>query len=64
VTDRRLDGLGLVPASSEDPFQYAQVLAEARPDELAVLVAAEPVDLEDLRRMLEFLADAASQWAQ
>ena len=35
----------------DDPLQDPAVLAEARPQEAAVLVAAEPVDVEDLRQL-------------
>ena len=43
-------GLGdvLVVDSPTDPVDDAHVLAEARPQELALLVQAEPVDVEDL----------------
>ena len=37
-------------AAVDDPAQHAQVVAESRPQELAVLVLAEPVDVEDLRQ--------------
>ena len=51
VADRRLVGLGLAVAAAEDPGQHARVLAEAGPQELAVVVLAEPVDVEDLRQL-------------
>uniref|UniRef100_A0A8W7PAT9 Uncharacterized protein n=1 Tax=Anopheles coluzzii TaxID=1518534 RepID=A0A8W7PAT9_ANOCL len=35
----------------QDPLQYAAVLAESGPQELAVRILAEPVDMEDLGRM-------------
>src|SRR5690625_3498299 len=35
--------------SLNDPFQHARVLAETRPREFALFVAAEPVDQENLR---------------
>ena len=41
----------------DDPLQHAHVLAEAGPEELAVLVAAEPVDVEDPRRVLQAAAE-------
>ena len=50
--ERRFDALRAALAALDDPFQHAHVLAEARPDELAVRVAAEPVDAENLRRLL------------
>src|SRR5438270_3004374 len=37
--------------AGEHPRQHARVLAEARPQEAAVLVLAEPVDVEDLRQL-------------
>ena len=49
--DRRLDRLALAVAAAEDPLQHARVLAEAGPQELAVVVLAEPVDVEDLRQL-------------
>src|SRR5262245_16489077 len=49
-SDRCLDGLALALAAAEHPLEDADVLAEARPDEGAVLVLAEPVDEEDLRQ--------------
>src|SRR5947208_6101288 len=54
--DRRLDHLPLTVATPEDPLQYAAVLTVARPDELAVLVLAEPVDEEDARHLVRMLA--------
>src|SRR5262249_31474872 len=38
------------------PHQRAHVLAIAWPEEVSVLVLAEPVDVEDLRRALQLLA--------
>ena len=59
---RRLDRVGLALAAAEDPRQHAAVLAEARPQELAVVVLAEPVDVEELRqlRRVALLADLAA----
>ena len=42
---------GAAGAALEHPRQHAQVVAEARPQELAVGALAEPVDVEDLRRV-------------
>ena len=36
-----------------DPLEHAHILAEARPDELAIAVLAEPVHMEDARRLAE-----------
>ena len=48
-------GVVLPPAlcsmRSIDPLQHAAVLAEARPQEAAVVAAAEPVDEEHLRHL-------------
>ena len=49
--DRRLDRLALAVAAAEDPLEHAAVLAEAGPEELAVVVLAEPVDEEDPRQL-------------
>src|SRR5690606_26105602 len=49
--DRRLDRLRLALAAAEDPLQHAAVLAEAGPEEVAVGVFAEPVDVEDPRQL-------------
>ena len=49
--DRGLDRLGLAVAAAEDPLEHAAVLAEAGPEELAVGVFAEPVDVEDARQL-------------
>src|SRR5438270_40206 len=51
ITERRLDRAGPAGATLDDPFQYAHVLAEARPHEPALAVLAEPVDTENPRRM-------------
>ena len=48
--DGRLLALGAAAHAVDDPLEDAHVLAEARPEELAVLVLAEPVDVEDARR--------------
>ena len=44
-------------AAIEHPGEHSQVLAEARPEELAGRILPEPVDVEDARRMLELGAD-------
>src|SRR5207302_10174578 len=48
--DRGLIRLGLALATAEDPGQHPRVLAEAGPQKPAVVVLAEPVDVEDLRQ--------------
>ena len=50
----------LAAAAAEDPREHAAVLAVARPEELAVGVLAEPVDVEELRqlRLVGRFADA------
>ena len=51
VADGGLDRGGLAVDALDDPLQHAAVLAEARPQEAAVVVAAEPVDVEDARHL-------------
>ena len=41
----------------ENPLQHSNVVSESRPDEFPLVLSAEPVDPENLRRMLEGLAD-------
>src|SRR5436189_5001 len=47
--DRGLGRLGATRAALDDPGQHPRVLAETGPQELAVVVLAEPVDVEDAR---------------
>jgi hypothetical protein len=54
--DRRFLRLGGAVDAVEHPLQHADVFAEAGPQELSVVVAAEPVDVEDMRRVSESLA--------
>src|SRR3954451_12988531 len=49
--NRRLDRLQFAVAAAEDPLEHAAVLAEPRPQELAVLALAEPVHAQDLRQL-------------
>ena len=51
VADGRLDRGGLALDALDDPLEDAAVLAEARPQEAAVLVTTEPVDVEDRRQL-------------
>ncbi|MNQ64064.1 hypothetical protein D3C85_784680 [compost metagenome] len=51
ATDRGVHGLSLAVQTLDDPLQHAGVVAKARPDELAVLVLAEPVDEEETRQL-------------
>ena len=62
--DRGLDRVGGALAAAEDPLQDAAVLAEAGPEELAVGVFAEPVDVEDPRQLAPSRLPAFSQWAK
>ena len=57
--DRRLNRVNLALAAVDDPLQDTEVVAKARPQELAVVTLAEPVDIEDLGSFLriEALAD-------
>src|SRR6266516_4071027 len=51
VADRAPDGPGLAGKPFHDPLQDPDVLAVARPQELAVLILSEPVDVEDARQL-------------
>src|SRR5438445_4945186 len=44
VTDRRVQRILRAIAAADDPFEHAQIIAEAGPQEFAVLAFAEPVD--------------------
>ena len=50
MADRRFAGVTASLTAFDDPFDHAQILAETRPDEAALLVLTEPVDMENLRR--------------
>ena len=50
--DRGVARRGVVRTAAEHPREHAAVLAVARPEELAVGVLAEPVDVEELRQLL------------
>ena len=52
---------GVAAYDVANPAQHAHILAEAWPDERAIVVGAEPVDLEDPRRTAR-LAPISSQW--
>ena len=61
--DRCFHRLGAAFDTLEDPLENAAVLAVARPQEATVFVAAEPVDEEDLRKVLGLpFAPTRSQW--
>src|SRR5437773_370651 len=45
-------------ATIDHPLQHAHVVAESGPEEFAVLVFAEPVDVENLRAVLDLPAHA------
>src|SRR5271157_3485988 len=47
----RIHSVYFAIAALEDPFQHTAVLAESGPEELAVLVGAEPVHVIDLREL-------------
>src|SRR3546814_10293180 len=49
--DRGVDRAGLALHPADHPFQNAQVVTEARPQEAAVVALAEPVDVEHLRQL-------------
>ena len=50
VADGRLDRVRVASAPVQNPLDHSQVLAESGPQELAVLVLAEPIGVEDLGR--------------
>jgi len=54
--DGRLLRFAVTFGALEDPLEDAEVVAEARPEELAAVAGAEPVGAEDRRRMLELRA--------
>jgi hypothetical protein len=49
-SDRGFSSGGRAVEAIEDPFEDSAVFAVARPEEVAVFVASEPVDEEDLRK--------------
>src|SRR5690606_37450525 len=49
--DRRVDGAGLALHAADHPLEHAQVVAETRPQEIATVALAEPVDVEQLRQL-------------
>src|SRR5213592_4301796 len=51
--ERCLHAIPVPLAALEHPLQYPHVFAEARPDELALGIATEPIDAEDARRVLD-----------
>ena len=56
VTNEGLVGADAAFDAVDNPLEHAGVLAEARPQEAAVLAAAEPVDQEDFRHLVAALA--------
>src|SRR5260370_30888677 len=50
-SNRRLTGRGTYSRPVHNPLQDAHVLAESRPDELAILILAEPVHVKHARRL-------------
>src|SRR5262245_16261609 len=51
AADGRVDGLALALDAAEDPLEHPDVVAEPGPDEVPLVVLAEPVDEEDLREL-------------
>src|SRR5882724_11338069 len=51
-SDGRVNRVHLAVTTLEDPLQHAAVLAVSRPEELAVLIGAEPVDVENFRQLV------------
>ena len=52
IADGGFMGAGFTVGAIEDPFEDADVFAVAWPDELSVVVFAEPVDGVDLRQLV------------
>ena len=52
-----LIGLDTILATINDPAKHAQVVAESGPQEAAIVVAAEPVDMEHLRQVVRSLVE-------
>ncbi len=48
-------GADAVMAAVHDPFEDAHILAETGPEEVAVFVFTEPIDVEDAGEMFDFL---------
>src|SRR5262245_27572189 len=55
--ERAFHRAGAAVDAVDDPLEDAEVIAEARPEELAVLIAAEPVDVEHSRRVSQAAAE-------
>jgi len=51
TSDRRLLSVHFSVAALKDPLQHSAVFSITRPQELAFLVLAKPVDVEDLRQL-------------
>ena len=47
IADRRVFSVNTIFTAIDDPAQNAQVLAKARPQEVAIVILAEPVNVED-----------------
>ena len=68
--DGGVDGLALARHPLDHPLEHAAVLAEARPQERAVVALAEPVDPEQLGQLvgvavaLDRGAPMSSQWSK
>src|SRR5215469_10791583 len=58
IADRGFLGALTAGTAAQDPFQYAHIVAKTRPQELAVLAFAEPVDVKDLRQLRAGLVQA------
>ena len=55
--DRRFDCPGILFTAIDDPFEHAHVLAEARPEKFSIRAFAEPIHVEDERRIRETFSD-------
>src|SRR5437764_498366 len=52
-SERRFHGTCATANTLDDPLEHAHVFAEPRPQELAAVTAAEPVDAKDVRTFLK-----------
>src|ERR1700721_4657228 len=53
----RFAAAGLAFAAIDDPAQHAQIFSKPWPEKFSSAVLAEPIDVKDLRRGLQFGAD-------
>ncbi len=56
VADRRVPRADLAVAAIDDPAQYSEILAKARPQVVAGIVLTEPVDVENFWQLLRLFS--------